>query len=204
MISLTDLVQHLKRLGASSALELAHGPFEVGCVMVHQGSLWHAEVPGASGDDAWSLLKAVPTLAAHTKDLSSASVPKKSITTADAALGDRRVDPSTARAIDAARANRVILLGAGEAAKPSTAQVSQLSLPPAPIPAGAADSSVVLDDASQQAYEELFRSGTQAYLKHDFTTALQSFNACARLRPGDKRVLHNLERLKQRMHPEGG
>lgn len=204
VIALTDLVQHLRRVGASTALELAHGPFEVGSVVVHQGSLWHAEVPGASGDDAWSLLKAVPTLAAHTKDLASSSVPKKSITNADTALGEARVDQGTAREIEAARANRVILLGAGEAAKAPAAQVSQLSLPPAPIPAGAADSSVVLDDASQQAYEELFRTGTQAYLKHDFATALESFTACAHLRPGDKRVLHNLERLKQRMHPEGG
>lgn len=185
------------------ALELAHGPFELGGVIVHGGSLWHVESPGATGDDAWSLLSTVSELRAHVRALAAGSLPAKSISTADAGLDDGALDAGTSAAIESARLERVVPIGGPSKSPRGDARISQLSLPPAPIPAGPADSSTVLDDASQQAYEELFRAGTQAYLRHDFPRALEAFTTCARLRPNDKRVQHNIERLKSRMRPEG-
>ncbi len=182
------------------ALELAYGPFELGSVVVHGGSLWHAEVPGARGDEAWSLLQNVATLSAHLRALSADAVPQKSVKR-DAGLDDAAVDPAAGAAIEAARLERVVHLGRPAAVPASHDTVSRMSMPPAPVPAGPADSSP-LDDDSQQAYEELFRAGTQAYLRHDFPRAMESFAACARLKPTDRRVQHNIERLKTRLRPE--
>jgi hypothetical protein len=54
------------------------------------------------------------------------------------------------------------------------------------------------DLAAQDAYEVQFRRGTQAYLRRDLAAAQEAFEVCLRLRPGDRRSLYNLERLKKR------
>ena len=45
----------------------------------------------------------------------------------------------------------------------------------------------------------LFSDGTQAYLRRDYAKALGCFEECLTLRPMDKRVAHNIERLRERV-----
>lgn len=47
-------------------------------------------------------------------------------------------------------------------------------------------------------YDELFRRATEAYLRRDVDTALALFTECRELRPDDRRVQHNIERLEAR------
>jgi len=46
--------------------------------------------------------------------------------------------------------------------------------------------------------DRLLKEATEAYLKRDYGEALRLFNACLVLRPGDRKILHNIERLKKR------
>jgi hypothetical protein len=193
-VTLTELVAHLLRRRESAALELAHGPFELGAVIVHQGALWHAEVPGAAGEEAWALLQKVRNAAAYVRTLESA--PPRTI---DKELAGVELDAPLRDHIERRRQEHVVPLGGG-ADVPAPARVSHLSLPPVAVPDARTPRPV---DVEQEAYEELFRAGTQAYLRHDFARALEAFTACAAMRPDDKRARHNIERLKTRMRPEG-
>jgi hypothetical protein len=46
--------------------------------------------------------------------------------------------------------------------------------------------------------ESLARGATEAYLRRDYAEALRLFELCLVLRPGDRRILHNIERLRNR------
>lgn len=48
------------------------------------------------------------------------------------------------------------------------------------------------------AADRLLKEATEAYLKRDYGEALRLFNECLVLRPGDRKILHNIERLKKR------
>jgi hypothetical protein len=47
-------------------------------------------------------------------------------------------------------------------------------------------------------FDALFRSGTERYLARDYAEAERLFGCCHALRPEDRRVLHNIERLAKR------
>jgi hypothetical protein len=46
--------------------------------------------------------------------------------------------------------------------------------------------------------DRLLKEATEAYLKRDYGEALRLFSECLVLRPGDRKILHNIERLKKR------
>ncbi len=52
-----------------------------------------------------------------------------------------------------------------------------------------------------QQFDALFRQATEAYLRRDYLSALSIFEVCRTLQPDDKRVLHNIEKLQQRVKP---
>lgn len=179
------------------AVELALGPFELGRVVVHAGELWHAEVPGEQGAGAFSLLRQVASCDAHFRPAGGQDLPPRSIAHDAGHSSDDGVDEAQSSLLAQARKDGSIHLGEPSDEGKAVTVPGHLSLPPNPIPAGPEDSTFV-DDGMQETYESFFRAGTQAYLRHDFPRALEAFEACRRLRPGDKRVLHNLERLKTR------
>lgn len=47
-------------------------------------------------------------------------------------------------------------------------------------------------------FDALVQQATAAYLRRDYAEALRCFEECLALRPGDRQVLHNIERLKKR------
>ncbi len=65
---------------------------------------------------------------------------------------------------------------------------------PAPVEEVRASSPPAVADPT---FDELFRQATKAYLQGQRDEALQGFLACARLRPEDLRVKHNIQRLEE-------
>ncbi len=198
-ITLRQFVSHLRRSGDTLAVELSLGPLELGGITVSDGLVWHAETPGAHGDDAWSLLSLLGRCDAHVRPLTDAQRPPRSV---KATLPLDALDAHSVAAAEEARQRRTMKLGSTANSsvlvpRLPLASASQLSLPPAPLPS--TRDSTLLDDPQQRAYEELFRNGTQCYVRSDYKGALESFEACLRLRPDDVRVLHNIERLKTRL-----
>jgi tetratricopeptide (TPR) repeat protein len=55
--------------------------------------------------------------------------------------------------------------------------------------------------AAEDPFDVLFREATEAYLRRDYTRAIDLFSRCQALRPEDRRVQHNLQRLQSRRSP---
>jgi hypothetical protein len=53
-----------------------------------------------------------------------------------------------------------------------------------------------------QVFTELYREAVAAYVRRDYEAALRLFERCLRLRPDDRHVRHNLERLAKFRRPE--
>jgi hypothetical protein len=79
---------------------------------------------------------------------------------------------------------------------------------PAPVRAGLPDPSAATAAAvagsravppGETDYEGLFREATEAYLRRDLPRACTLFERCRAMRPDDRRVQHNLDRLQLRM-----
>ncbi|MEZ4372157.1 MAG: tetratricopeptide repeat protein [Polyangiaceae bacterium] len=81
------------------------------------------------------------------------------------------------------------------AAPPSTAEpMNQI----APEPVTPAETPAPPPEAPAPSFDALFHQATEAYIRRDYERALRLFEACRQLRPGDSRVLHNLERVQSR------
>ncbi len=53
-------------------------------------------------------------------------------------------------------------------------------------------------DAATESFEELFKQAMSCYLERRYEEARTLFDQCNRLRPNDRRVLHNLDRISKR------
>ena len=190
------MVSLLRTSGETVKAEFSAGPFEVGEVLVHDGQAWHAEVPGTRGFAALQLLTRLPSCLVIFRD---------------SAPGERSISPQHQPPLDVlsdelrqamTRARAAGRLSVGDLEQVSRRSVSDLSLPPDAVPTTSGEFSLNATSPEERAaverFEVLFRQGTQAYLRHDFKTALDVFEECLRLRPSDRRVLHNLERLRNR------
>ncbi len=72
---------------------------------------------------------------------------------------------------------------------------------PPPPNAGSSTASAHLEPIAadpEQDYEGLFRAATAAYIQRDYARALELFEQCHAARPQDRRVAHNLDRLRTR------
>ncbi|HEX8108168.1 MAG TPA: DUF4388 domain-containing protein [Kofleriaceae bacterium] len=93
-----------------------------------------------------------------------------------------------------------------------TATVSPIALPHIPPPASAAPTRRVSQTMELPAIEEdgprptadfahLLEQATASYLRRDLARAEELLQQCLALRPGDKRVLQNLERVRRKKSP---
>ena len=79
---------------------------------------------------------------------------------------------------------------------PSSGRISAPDLPASgriSTPGKAAD-----EREPESPYEIHTREATEAYLRRDYAEALRLFELCLVIRPGDRRILHNIERLRNR------
>ncbi len=76
------------------------------------------------------------------------------------------------------------------------------SVPPPPKatlrPTASAPPAAVAATLDAASYDDLFERATRAYVRRDVDEALLLFEGCLKRRPDDRRVRHNIEKLKQR------
>lgn len=51
---------------------------------------------------------------------------------------------------------------------------------------------------TSESFDSLFREATEAYVRREYSRAIELFSRCLALRPEDRRVQHNLQRLQSR------
>ncbi len=101
------------------------------------------------------------------------------------------------------------LVRAGAVSLNSSASTRGTPVPPAPEherkthfppPASLPEEALPPREANSDAeFEALFKEATLAYVRRDFGTARELFERCLEKRPGDARVIGNLEKLKKRI-----
>lgn len=90
-------------------------------------------------------------------------------------------------------------------APPAPASSARPSVPPTPAsstrpstpPSASALPSARPDDPNDQRYREAFARGTAAYIQHRFAEAVEAFELCLELRPGDRQAEVMLRRSRQ-------
>lgn len=117
-----------------------------------------------------------------------------------ASLGDmlsssRQGRFATARALKGLLERGVLAVGVPATAKGSSPAIFSETVDQAPRP-GTIEPAAAPAPASR--YDEAFRLATEAYLRRDVDAALTLFAQCLEERPDDRRVQHNIERLRQR------
>lgn len=191
------MVSALRSTADTVKLEISSGVFELGHVLVHMGELWDAEVPGARGYAAYALLAQVGSCQVVFRE---GVTPGERTVAAQHQPSLQGVDDEARRALTRARVDGRLVIGSPGVTPRSS--VGNLSLPPDAVPVSSGTftlaGSTPAEREALESFEALFRKGTQAYLKHDFATAKEAFEECLGLRPNDRRVLHNLERLRNR------
>lgn len=193
-MKVSELISVLRTSGAATKVEFRVGPFEVGEVWVSDAEACHAEVPGTVGAAALELLS---QLAACQVRFSTVAAGERTIATAHQPPLEQ-VSDAVKREVAAARVTGRLIIGEGPVEPRHS--VGALSLPPDVVPTSGVFTLATppAERAAVDHFEATFRHGTQAYLRHDFKTALEAFEDCLKQRPGDRRVLHNLERLRNR------
>jgi tetratricopeptide (TPR) repeat protein len=104
----------------------------------------------------------------------------------------------TTRAPTGAWSSRTPTPAAEPASEPETAP---RRTPPPPAPAPEASTTPAPPSASplptgNDLFDQLFRQATEAYVRRAYPQAIELFLQCAALRPEDRRVQHNLQRLQ--------
>ncbi len=69
---------------------------------------------------------------------------------------------------------------------------------PAPQPAPETPNPPQSQHAAEDSFDVLFREATEAYVRRDYAKAIALFTRCQTIRPEDRRVQHNLQRLQSR------
>jgi hypothetical protein len=141
----------LEARSADADLALLLGEVIVGYLAVRGGEVKHAELPGAEGDTALSMLPQLAGLQARV----------------DATTDSRTTVSTSWRSYYPEHDPRLRM--------PKLAAVADIA----------------------PDFDALFRQATQAYVRRDRARAQDLFEQCQALRPGDARVLHNLERLRR-------
>jgi tetratricopeptide (TPR) repeat protein len=86
---------------------------------------------------------------------------------------------------------------------PSVAPVERKSTPDTGRPTSkpTADSKPPADAKPEDPFDAMFREATAAYVSRDYPKAIELFTRCLALRPDDRSVQHNLQRLQSRRGP---
>ena len=170
--------------GESIHLGLYVAGIEVGRIDVAKGRVVHAELPGVAGEPALGLVERLPPV---------------TVATAPYRGGPVTVTPAAAA--------RFVARLAGRDAEGACAPTPSREQPPSSTPdpgasyEGQGDAPRAIEGSSgdEEDFDALWARAMDLYLRRDFEAALALFERCERLRPGDPRVAHNLERLRRRL-----
>ena len=207
-LRLGDYLEFAREHSISAELELRFGVIELGRVLLVNGELRHAELPGSSGEKALSLLSGLSRIEVEVRSLTSDRPTtfrgdwRKSVHTPPLTRWAREALSSTfaEHIISAAPPMKIgppppwgisALRGRGRA--PQETPLPPLISPKVPpkIPPAKA--------VPKADFDELFIQAMQAYRRREHRAALDLFDQCADLRPGESRVEHNRLRLRKRL-----
>lgn len=177
--SAADILHSLADQGRSVSALLWLGRVEVGRIDVERGEVIHAEIPGASGDTA---LRLFPRLVGVRITLDELRVSERSVGPDWRELLGPPVVDADLKSLGPKWA---------DVARPRSKPPHKASPHPEPIQGSMAP-------PVQSDFDELFADAMKAYLRRDYSLALELFEACEELMPGDRRVAHNLGRLRGR------
>ncbi len=167
----------------SARLRLRAAGVDIGHVDLEAGEVTRVRLPGADGDEAARLLPRLPAIRVDVEPL-PAKLPAPTVG-AEARAALASAAPSLSPA-----AQETLLEAFGVRTGP------KIEAPAPPHPSPGASAPGLDPDAT---FEDLVREATAAYLRRAYGQALELFERCARMRPDDRRVAHNLARLRQRL-----
>jgi CheY-like chemotaxis protein len=203
--SLVDYLQ-IACIGAHSVeLTLEVAGQAVGSATVHRGELWSARDAGGTGEAAFRRLYArdaarTPETRTRCRGLRQPTEPRQ-ITTgwqvllleSACAVDEGLSDPGAAAAAIGASVDEVVLtLDASVDEALDDDADEHPTLAPATAPR-----------AIDRQFSELYEAGVEALLTRDYRAAYEAFRAADAVRPGDRHVQANLERLRMLGHAPG-
>ncbi len=224
-LELSEYIVFARERSLSVTLELSLGPIEIGCIALNSGQLWHAEMPGSSGNTALSFMSKLArveigvaalrrdqrrTLNGSSEQLVSAPQlshrSRKALTAAYAGFMHGAVVKPTKSAAQAAAsdpesaATDATLRLPTIIREPASSPVSAAQRSPNPPTRAPARAPVKPEPrGTQEDFDSLFLRAMRAYGRRDYRVAMESFKRCATLRPDDSRVQHNIDRLRERL-----
>ncbi|HGG56992.1 MAG TPA: hypothetical protein ENK31_04260 [Nannocystis exedens] len=234
--TLNEYIAFARERSLSAILDLCLGPIEIGSLTLKRGRLWHAEMPGSSGNTALSLMcklarvevqaRALRRDQAQTLNGSSEqlfTLPKlteqsrKVLTAAFEGIMHEAVDtPNRTHEHSAAGDPKrtttdttlrlpTIIRGPTKPTRPPLPAPAKTPAetprtPPTAVPAKTSAKPERLgQEENEENFDALFLRAMRAYGRRDYHSAMKSFERCATLRPGDSRVQHNIDRLRERL-----
>lgn len=208
MHTFADYLAYAETLKLTMRLDLFLGALEVGRLDVLRGVVVHAEMPGANGNEAFRLLTQLPRCEVTITLVDDGDILEQTVDKPWRELITHQPRPESARDRDlqaAFASGRGVITGRQEDSAPAPASnatprqpVEEPSLLPEEAPKKPANGADV-PGGSSDGYDELFKRATAAYLRRSYEEALEYFQACASMRPDDRRVRHNIEKLQERI-----
>jgi hypothetical protein len=218
LVSVPDLLQMICLGGYSRDIHLFEGPTQVGVIAIRNGRVDRCFGFGIWGEAAFYKLVNLHRgryKVNEAQDMSASDAVLTAHSWQELLMeAARRQDEAEHIAQSAAGAGRVIAFPSppGHAAASVAPAIAFPSiLDSAPHAISAASSGVVAAPADERAsaglsaphpdIAELLAEATTHYLRRDLARAEEILQQCLALRPGDKRVLQNLERIRRKKSP---
>lgn len=218
LVSVPDLLQMICLGGYSRDIHLFEGPTQVGVIAIRNGRVDRCFGFGIWGEAAFYKLVNLHRgryKVNEAQDMSASDAALTAYSWQELLMeAARQQDEAEHIAQTAAVAGRVIAFPSppGHAAASVAPVIAFPSIfDSAPHAGSAASSGVVAASADERAsaglstphpdIAELLAEATTHYLRRDLARAEEILQQCLALRPGDKRVLQNLERIRRKKSP---
>jgi hypothetical protein len=213
LISIPELIQIVCLGGHSRDIQIFDGSALVGVIGVRQGRIDRCFAFGIWGEQAFFRLMQIQAGRYRVSAAADLTVSDSSLTR----YSWQELLMEAARLQDEAQQLERVAVGSGTVIpfpSPTHAPAPHPSpehhaapaapTPPAPPAQPATNAAAPANErpkAKPTQSEELFSQATQHYLLRDLDRAEELFEEYLRLNPGDKRALHNLERIRRRKSP---
>jgi uncharacterized protein DUF4388 len=202
LLSIPDLLQMICLGGYSRDIHLFDGAVQLGVIAVRHGRIAHCFGSGASGEAAFYQLVNLRRgryRVNEARDVGAADQALIAQSWQQLLMEAARLQDEAERVAHAAVANgRVIAFPtpARDAALVTSTRPTRRLSRTIELP-GIADG----DPRPAPDFARLMDEATASYLRRDLARTEELLRQCLALRPGDRRVLHNLERVRRKKSP---
>jgi len=223
LLSIPDLLQMICLGGYSRDIHLFDGPTQLGVIAIRNGHVDRCFGFGMWGEAAFYKLVQLRRGRYKVNDAQDMSASDATLTAyswQELLMEAARQQDEADHLLQTAATGRVIAFPspASHAMSFEAPAILSVAAPPSPrlpttppvdagpAPGGSGPVILVVDECSSPATSapdvaELLAEATTCYLRRDLARAEQLLQQCLALRPGDKRVLQNLERIRRKKSP---